>query len=91
MGACIGGTVRDEAGRPLARIRVVAAHEPTGSLLARLTDPEGRFLFDNIRVGGPYALTATGDGFEAVQNRLQLKTEQAAQHDFVLITARERH
>lgn len=81
MAASIRGTVKNTEGRPIRGVKVVAAHEPTGSQFARLTDNEGQFVFDNIKVGGPYALTASREGLVPVQSRLQLKTEQAVHYD----------
>ena len=89
MGTSIRGIVKDRQGSPLAKVRVVATHEPTGSLFARLTDRDGRYIFDNIKAGGPYAITASGEGFAAVKNRLVLRTEQALDYDFTMLTIAE--
>ena len=85
MGASIRGTVRDGQGRPLASVRVVAAHEPTGSQFAKITDDNGRFVFEDIKAGGPYALTASGKGFTSARNRLQLKTDESVDFDLTLL------
>lgn len=84
MGVSIRGTVRDLEGRPLSMVKVVAAHEPTGSLFAKVTGEDGQYLIDNIKAGGPYALSASGEGFLRVEERLQLKTDQALDHDFTM-------
>lgn len=84
MGASIRGIVKDGEGKPLTRVKVVAAHEPTGSQFAKLTDHEGRFLFDNIKVGGPYAVTASGEGLATAHHRLKLKTDQAVDCEFTM-------
>ena len=89
MGTSISGTVTDGLGRPISRIKVVATHEPTGSLFARWTDDQGRFAFQDIKAGGPYAVTAEGEGLETVQHRLQLKTEEAVECNFMMKAATE--
>ena len=89
MGTSISGTVTDRLGRRLSKIKVVATHEPTGSLFARWTDDQGRYEFQDIKAGGPYAVTAAGDGLETVQHRLQLKTEEAVECNFMMGEATE--
>lgn len=85
MGASIRGTVKDGQGRPLASVKVVAAHEPTGSLFAKVTGNDGQFLFQDIRAGGPYALRASRDDLVTVQDRLQIKTEEAVDFDITMV------
>ena len=89
MGTSISGTVTDKLGRPLPRIKVVATHEPTGSLFARWTDDQGRFEFQDIKAGGPYAVTAAGEGLETAQHRLNIKTEEAFECNLMMGEASE--
>ena len=42
---------------------MLAVHEPTGERLDATTDRTGRFQLLNVRVGGPYTVTATLGGF----------------------------
>jgi len=62
-GAIAGSVVADEDGSPLPGAQVTAVHEPTGLRSNGLTRSDGRFSLPNLRVGGPYAVTATIDGF----------------------------
>jgi len=84
MGVSIRGTVKDEHGSPLGDVKVLAVHEPTGSVFAKITKEDGEYLFDNIKVGGPYALTASREGLEPVEDRLHLKTEEELFYDFTM-------
>lgn len=85
----ISGLVTDESGKPLANVKVLARHEPTGSLFAQFTGEDGRFHFDNVKVGGPYELSASIDGFEPMEERgLKLRTGEDYRQDFQLVTAK---
>lgn len=87
MTASIRGTVTDAEGQPLPNVKILALHEPTGSLFAKITREDGRYHFDNIKVGGPYALTVSGEGLQGTEYKgLQLRTEEAHEQDFVLRT-----
>lgn len=89
MAVSICGTVKDVQGRPLSGVKLVAVHEPTGSLFAKITGEDGRFLFENIKVGGPYALRASKEGLVDVENRLKLRTEEELEHDITMHTPSE--
>ncbi|HEX6095530.1 MAG TPA: carboxypeptidase regulatory-like domain-containing protein [Thermoanaerobaculia bacterium] len=51
------------AGDALPGVSIEAVHVPTGTRYADVTDATGRFLIPNVRVGGPYTVTATLEGF----------------------------
>ena len=59
----IRGAVTDEAGAPVAGATVTILHEPTGSVSVATTSATGQFTGQNLRVGGPYSITITGEGF----------------------------
>ncbi len=48
---------------PLPGASVEAIHVPTGTRYSAVTGPNGRFNILNVRVGGPYTLTAKLAGF----------------------------
>ncbi len=57
------GLVQDAQGGVLPGVTVTAVHTPTGTTYEGLTQGDGRFSILNVRVGGPYQLTATLTGF----------------------------
>jgi len=59
----LSGTVVDQQGAALPGVTINAVHEPTGTQYSAVTDGEGHFLIPNVRVGGPYTVTATLSGF----------------------------
>jgi len=60
----IAGTVTDQTGAALPGVTVEAIHEPTGTRYQTVSEVGGRFVIPNVRVGGPYKLTATLEGFK---------------------------
>ena len=63
--AAINGTVTDQAGVGLAAASVVAVHEPSGTRYGVSTRSDGQYNLRNLRVGGPYTVTASFVGFNA--------------------------
>ena len=57
------GLVTDSQGGVLPGVSVTAVHTPTGTTYEGLTQGDGRFSLLNVRVGGPYQLTAALAGF----------------------------
>lgn len=62
--ASIEGLVTDQNGEPLAGANIIAVHEPSGTQRGTSTRSNGRFNLPNLRIGGPYTVTATFVGFE---------------------------
>jgi hypothetical protein len=58
------GSVLDDNNDPLPGATVVAVHQPSGSQYAVLANAEGRFSINNMRVGGPYQVTASFVGYK---------------------------
>ncbi|RIJ42974.1 TonB-dependent receptor [Pontibacter oryzae] len=68
------GIVTDLKGEGLPGATVVAVHTPSGSQYGTTTGADGRFTIVNMRVGGPYKVTARYLGFqEQVANNIDLK------------------
>jgi len=96
----IRGVITDEGSTPLIGVNVSAVHEPTGTFYGSSTDVNGAFRIDNMRVGGPYTVTATYVGFgEVISNNISLRLgepytyditmgDAALQLDEVLVTAK---
>ena len=60
----LSGLIEDESGGVVPGATVEAVHEPTGTRYTAVSGNEGLFLLLNIRVGGPYSVTATLSGFK---------------------------
>ena len=57
------GSVLAGDGSALPGVTVEAVHVPTGTRYSDVTGTEGRFTMPNVRVGGPYKVSATLEGF----------------------------
>jgi hypothetical protein len=57
----LSGVVTDGQ-QPVAGARVIAIHEPSGSVYESTTRADGRFVIPGMRVGGPYTVTVAHEG-----------------------------
>jgi len=66
----VSGTVVDQQSAVLPGVSISAVHEPTGTEYTAVTDEDGRFQIPNVRVGGPYTVTASLSSFrdERIEN-----------------------
>lgn len=62
--ASMSGVVTDVHGAPLPGANVVAVHQPTGTQYGTATRSDGRFTLPNMRIGGPYIITASFVGYQ---------------------------
>ena len=63
--ATLSGVVTDSAaGEPISGATVVAVHLPTGTQYRALSRSGGAYTLPNVRIGGPYRVTATFLGFQ---------------------------
>ncbi|HEX3582627.1 MAG TPA: TonB-dependent receptor [Thermoanaerobaculia bacterium] len=60
----IGGTVTGADGAALPGVTVEAVHVPTGTRYSTVSASDGRYTIPNVRVGGPYRVTANLEGFK---------------------------
>ncbi len=60
----ISGIVKDAQGLAVPGSTVLAVHQPSGSTYEAVTRPDGRFSIPGMRVGGPYTVTASLEGFQ---------------------------
>lgn len=51
-------------GSALPGVTIEAVHTPTGTRYSAVTGGDGRFTIPNVRVGGPYTVTANLEGFK---------------------------
>ena len=61
--AAISGIVKDKSG-PLAGVTITAIHVPTGTQYSISSRTDGRYNFPNVKIGGPYKLTANFIGYK---------------------------
>ena len=81
----LSGFVFDQAGEPLPGANVVAVHEPTGTTYGAATRGSGSFVIPNMRVGGPYTVTASFVSYESeTETDLFLSLGQTYQIEFRL-------
>ncbi|MGQ2976768.1 MAG: TonB-dependent receptor [Sphingopyxis sp.] len=60
------GTVETASG-PVAGAAVTVTHVPSGTVSRTTTDASGNFGANGLRVGGPYTVEVTADGFDSTQ------------------------
>lgn len=60
----IKGTVKSSSTVALAGASVQVVHTPTGSKYSALSNSDGRFSIQNMRIGGPYQISVTLVGFQ---------------------------
>lgn len=81
----LSGTVADQTGAVLPAANIVAVHTPTGTTYETVTDAQGNFAIPNVRVGGPYKITAKLSGFkEQTHQDIMVKLGTEAAVDFKL-------
>lgn len=84
----ISARVLDANGTPRAGARVVAVHTPSGTTYEGRTREDGHVALPNMRVGGPYRVTATALGAEPhVRDSIYLALGVPANLTFTLRTA----
>mgnify|MGYP002717795038 FL=1 len=54
----IRGVITDASGAPMANATVVVTHVPSGTSTTTVTGADGGYTARNLRVGGPYVVTA---------------------------------
>ncbi|HMB90036.1 MAG TPA: carboxypeptidase regulatory-like domain-containing protein, partial [Rhodothermales bacterium] len=83
--AAMSGFVTDEAGEALPGATIQARHVPTGTEYAAITRANGAYNIFNMRVGGPYTVTARFVGFEPQeQPDIFLRLGETSRIDFQL-------
>ena len=70
----ITGTVRSADGKAVSNAAVTAVQTDTNTTFKAVTNPDGRYAFRNLPVGGQYTVTVTGEGFNT-QTQENIATE----------------
>ena len=83
--ASIAGVVKDSQGAVTPGATIVAVHEPSGTTYETVSQADGRYLMQGLRVGGPYTVTASLGGFSPdVRNNITLTLGVTQDIDFSL-------
>ena len=75
----VRGTVTDENGAAVAGATVTVTHVPSGTTSNQTTDAEGGFNAPALRLGGPFTVTVSADGFETITEEIGFLTAGQAQ------------
>ncbi len=79
------GIVTSDKGEPIVGANVVAVHEPSGTKYGATTRSNGQYNIPNMRVGGPYTVTASFLGYKKeAQQGIVLALAQSSRIDFQL-------
>ncbi|MEO6223524.1 MAG: carboxypeptidase regulatory-like domain-containing protein [Vicinamibacterales bacterium] len=88
----LSGSVVDPQGGALPGATVVAFHVPTGTKYEGVTQADGKFILQNVQVGGPYTVTVTMSGFKKAEQKnilVNLGEERAVPFKLVLESVTE--
>ncbi len=84
--SAIGGTVIDSDGNAVSGVTVVVKHIPTGTTKTISTNENGNYQFRGLRVGGPYSVSMSKDGFGDVnRDDLYIKLGDVKDVDATLV------
>ncbi|MEE9167878.1 MAG: carboxypeptidase regulatory-like domain-containing protein [Candidatus Neomarinimicrobiota bacterium] len=84
--ASINGLVTDEKGESLTGANIVVVHEPSGTQYGAVVRIGGLFDLLNLRVGGPYTVTASFIGYQTrKEENVFVSLGQTVRLDFRLI------
>ncbi|MBI4418171.1 MAG: TonB-dependent receptor [Ignavibacteriales bacterium] len=84
--ASITGIVTTTQGQPLEAANVVAVHEPSGTVYGAASRSNGQFNLPNLRVGGPYTVTASYLGYrKESRGDIYLSLNQESRISFSLV------
>ncbi|MCJ8165789.1 TonB-dependent receptor [Pontibacter sp. E15-1] len=62
--SAMNGRITDESGEALPGATVIAVHTPTNTQYVAGTNADGRYNFQNMRVGGPYTVKTSYVGYQ---------------------------
>ncbi len=80
----ITGRVTDDAGKPLAGVRITVAHDETNKKRSAATDPDGEFVIA-LLPPGPYRLDAERGGYRKHVQPLALQVNQELRLELPLL------
>lgn len=82
----VAGIVLDGTGAPIANATVVALHVPSGTQYRAVSRASGAYTLPNVRVGGPYTVTASLIGFQpSARQNIFVALAETQRLDFNLV------
>ncbi|MEY4836717.1 MAG: hypothetical protein RLZZ475_576 [Pseudomonadota bacterium] len=75
----VRGDVVDQDGNPIAGATVVVTHVPSGTTSTQSTDAAGGFNASGLRLGGPFTVSVTAEGYESAEQEIGFLTAGQAQ------------
>ncbi len=83
--AAMSGVIKDSKGQALSDVNVIAVHELSGTRYGSVSRTGGAFNIPNMKVGGPYTVTASLVGYKAQEEKdIYLSLGQTVRIDFRL-------
>ncbi|WP_347158044.1 TonB-dependent receptor [Pontibacter chitinilyticus] len=83
--SAMNGKITDASGEGLPGATVIAVHTPTNTQYVAGTNADGRYNFQNLRVGGPYTIKTSYVGYQEQRvDNIFLKLGQNLSLDFKL-------
>ena len=79
----IGGVVKDTSGAVIPGATVTATHPPSGTVVERVTEAEGRFFLPALRIG-EWEVTAVLSGFAPQAQKVALSIGSTLSLEFTL-------
>ncbi len=61
----LSGLITDSKGEAMPGASIVAVHVPSGTQYVTVTDNNGNYRFQNMRIGGPYTVTVSFIGYSS--------------------------
>jgi hypothetical protein len=75
----VRGDVTDQNGAPIAGATVTVTHVPSGTASTQTTDASGSFNAAALRLGGPFLVEVSADGYEIASQEIGFLTAGQAQ------------
>jgi hypothetical protein len=62
----LGGKITDEKGAAAVGVTVLATHVPSGTVYTAVTNNDGRYTIQGMRIGGPYKVEVSYIGYQTM-------------------------
>ncbi len=81
----VRGNVTDQNGAAIPGATVTVTHVPSGTTSTQTTDSAGGFNASGLRLGGPFTVVVTADGYESAEQEVGFLTAGQAQRIGVVL------